>query len=51
MTADYTQGTLTRAMGYIARFLEFQGVEERFSILTDEDLEGDHFIHPWNNFT
>ena len=45
MTADNTQGTITCAIGYIDRFLEFQGVEERFSTLTDDNLEGDHFIH------
>ena len=51
MTTDNTQGTITHAIGYIDRFLEFHGVEERFSTLTDTALKGDHFIHLWNNLT
>ena len=39
MTADNTQGTITRAIGFIDRFFEFQGVEERFLTLTDAALE------------
>jgi hypothetical protein len=49
MTAENTQATITRAIKYIDKFLQFQGVEERFSTLTNENVEGDHFRHLWNN--
>ena len=49
MIASNPCDIITCVIGLIDKFIELKGVEERFSTLINENIEGDHFCHIWEN--
>lgn len=49
MNAANTADGLASAIKYVDKFFIARGVRERYSTLTDEDVEGDHLRHIFDN--